>query len=477
MINNYKIELKENLNYLNIYLEKDLFNIFESKYEIEYLQKLELLKDKTSLKEIINYILLLIENKEIDIKLFNKNLKIIFPNKEELLINKKYNLPEKSISLLIEKYENLSEENKELKNQLKSFENIFQLKNELKEKENIIKEQEIKIKNNEELIEQLNKKIENLEKNKIDNKLKKNIKNKKEKILEIQNVIFADNKSISAMAIFPSGNFISVSISGCIKIFDKNHILLHKLEDQNAFGGIEYVAVKDDNHFITCTLSYLKTWAKKNNTYEINYIVGQSDIKKIEYLNDSFLTCSRDFTLKIWIEKNKGIELKTKIKYRKEIYSFLILEDINKLIISGAGTEIRKLSNLKLLKYYHGLDADNSYGIARLNKDKIIISFCSPGDDVYFNIISLSEEKIINRIKTDKFWNKLYSLKEHNLFLVAVYSELIIYKKDDLSNYLQKIYDVHGTINGFIQLKNDEIASFGNDGVIKIFKIKKCNLI
>ena len=85
MINNYKIELKENLNYLNIYLEKDLFNIFESKYEIEYLQKLELLKDKTSLKEIINYILLLIENKEIDIKLFNKNLKIIFPNKEELL--------------------------------------------------------------------------------------------------------------------------------------------------------------------------------------------------------------------------------------------------------------------------------------------------------------------------------------------------------------------------------------------------------
>ena len=135
-INDYEIQINEDTdsNKLSINIHKEEWNCYEAKFELENLQKMEEFREKKSIKEIIDSLLTLINKKQIEFKIFNKNIKIIFLNKEELVINRKYNFSENVIKLLIDKNEYLSKQNKELKNQLKigNIQNIFDMQTELK---------------------------------------------------------------------------------------------------------------------------------------------------------------------------------------------------------------------------------------------------------------------------------------------------------------------------------------------------------
>ena len=278
-----------------------------------------------------------------------------------------------------------------------------------------------------------------------------------------------------SISVFPSGNFIVISDSNLISIYDKRHNLIQKTSDKFPYDTrINYVNIKDENNFITCSDNYIKFWTKKINIFFLNaYKYVKSQLNKIEYyLKNTLISCSRESSVIIWNENKNKIKIKTILIYSKEINSFLVIKDKNRLIISGEGIEIRKLKNLKLLHYYHGTGVDNYYGLARLDENRIIASYVLSAHASFIKIISLSENKILESKITEGFWNILYPIKQKNILLVGIYSEILVFKNNDIQNTIQKLYDVHDEIIGIIELKNNEIASFGNDGIIKIFKLE-----
>ena len=75
--------------------------------------------------------------------------------------------------------------------------------------------------------------------------------------------IHCHNSWITSVSIFPSGNIISTSNDKSIIIYD---ILFNILQNiQNAHDHyINYVEIKDENNFITCSYDKsIKTWIKK----------------------------------------------------------------------------------------------------------------------------------------------------------------------------------------------------------------------
>ena len=133
----------------------------------------------------------------------------------------------------------------------------------LKELENIKKEnKELK-----DSIGKLNKRIEKLEKNnkvkEIENRIEKlegfhYIKQDKYKIelksfnLKNINSIHSHNSYVTSVSTFPSGNIISASADKSIIIYDIHFNILQNI--QNAHDDwINYVEIKDENNFITCS--------------------------------------------------------------------------------------------------------------------------------------------------------------------------------------------------------------------------------
>ena len=134
IFNQYQIKLTSNMDYINILIQNNnTFNIYESKFNLEYLHQFKLLMGNLAIDEMIEFINNSIDEKEIKIEENENNLKLIlisiikkYPN-VKLILNKK-NIIEK----LINEIEGMKNENKLLK---KNYEEIRE-KIELIEEEN-----------------------------------------------------------------------------------------------------------------------------------------------------------------------------------------------------------------------------------------------------------------------------------------------------------------------------------------------------
>ena len=81
---NLKIKIRQedkDIDILIITFEKDIFNLYESKYNLSLLKNIILLKDVISPNDIINKFNLLLDKKEIHVEQFKKEVKLIFSNK------------------------------------------------------------------------------------------------------------------------------------------------------------------------------------------------------------------------------------------------------------------------------------------------------------------------------------------------------------------------------------------------------------
>ncbi len=270
IFNEYQIELTSNMDYINILIQnRNTFNIYESKFNLEYLHQFKLLMGNLTIDEVIKFINDFIDGNDIKIEEneYNLNLNLISKFKvypDVKLILNKNNLIEK----LINEIEGIKNENKILKNNYEIIKN----KIELIEEENKIlnmridligKEKKNKININDKLgkenaqneenkqlnikkeninNEELYKKIELIEKN--NKELNKKIEKENEIINEIKNKIkilegYHKNKGknqltkcnlqninsiqphkdiITSVSTFPSGNIISVSLDKSIII-------------------------------------------------------------------------------------------------------------------------------------------------------------------------------------------------------------------------------------------------------------------
>ena len=468
IFNQYKIQLITKFNLITINIQNDLYNEYTSNFNYEYFSKYKLLKGNETIQQIKQFIIDLIEQNNIKIEDNKNSLKLIlislFPNypNVKLIIKKKNEISKDIIGKLFEEINKLNKENKELNEKIKLIKEENKKINE--EIKNKIEEQNLKINDYEEKIKRLegfHKEIKEDNSNKVqltkcDLKMIKSIK--------------AHKNNISSVSIFPSGNIISVSEDKSIKIYDNNYNILQDI--QNAHNSwILYVDIKDDNNFVTCSDdNSIKTWIKNNNKFKINKIIQNAHNdqinKVIYYLNKNLISCSLDNKVKIWEEINNNYQLIKTLNHSNFVWSILLLEDKNVLISGGEdGINLWSLNNFDLIKSIKELDCRLWNALNRIDEDKIII-----GGSKTLKIFSFSQKIILKVIKISFDCYGITIIKEKGIFFVGGQcSDIMIYRCD---NYecIETIKNAHEDfIGGFIKLKKNLIASFSNDGTIKIW--------
>ena len=278
------------------------------------------------------------------------------------------------------------------------------------------------------------------------------------------------NNFVYSISIFPSGNIISVSSDQSIKIFDINYNLIQNIT--NAHNNcIIYVDVKDENNFVTCSWDKnIKTWIKNKNRFIINKIIKNAHKdginKVIYYLNENLISCSHDNTIKIWEKIKNNYQLITILNHSYWVFSILLLKNKNILISSGLdGTKLWNLNNFELIYYLDEVKCYSWNGLSEIDNDRIII-----GSSDSLKIISLLEKKVIKEINIGLKCPGIRTIKKKEIFLVGGWSkDLMIYKSEDYK-CIHTIKLAHNNcIKGFIELKNDLIASYSGDGIIKIW--------
>ena len=297
------------------------------------------------------------------------------------------------------------------------------------------------------------------------------ILNKKYEITQLKLIKSINaNNFVYSVSIFPSGNIISVSSDQSIKIFDTNYNLIQDII--NAHNNcIIYVDVKDENNFVTCSWDKnIKTWIKNKNRFIINKIIKNAHkdgINKVIYhLNENLISCSHDNTIKIWEKIKNNYQLITILNHSYWVFSILLLKNKNILISSGLdGTKLWNLNNFELIYYLSEVKCYSWNGLSEIDNDRIII-----GSSDSLKIISLLEKKVIKEINIGLKCPGIRTIKKKEIFLVGGWSkDLMIYKSEDYK-CIHTIKLAHNNcIKGFIELKNDLIASYSGDGIIKIW--------
>ena len=375
-------------------------------------------------------------------KVENKSLKEFFLIEFQKL-NKKIEVIENKNKILKEKYNNT----------------IYNLSEKIKsiEKENVILKEEIKKKENK--MNEIEEKIQRLFYYITEQNQFKGVKS-----LKIHDDI------INSISLFPSGNIISVSYDKSMKIFDRNFKILQIIKNGS---WINYVDVKDENNFVVCLGDKrIITYVKKENTFQINKIINNAHddyINKIIYQsNGNLISCGSDNKIKIWEEIKNNYQNIINLNHYDQVFSILLLEDKNILVSSGYdGTILWNLNNFELIYHFIDTYCGSWNAISRIGEDKIIVH---ENNDSSLKVISISEKKVIEEIVHPFYSFGICYIEKMGIFLVGgVSNDIKIYRSD---NYkcINTIKNAHSKeINGFIELKNGKIASYGWDQTIKIW--------
>ena len=480
----YKISfIEKNENKLIISIsKKNSYHIFESDSTLQQLKEYKLLSSSNSIREIIELITGLIDEKKININEKKNNIKLILlsplrtQSNVELILNMKKKNYDELFDILIDKTNNLEEQNKNL---------ILQIEK-LSEKLEELKEENLLMKNRDNNIES-----NNLENNGIFQKLK-TLENKieiledfhfikdKRKIqltssnLKNINIIKEHKDWINSISTFPSGNIISVSDDKIIKIFNIHFNLIQEIIDSHD-DNITYVNVKDENNFMTCSSDEtIKFWTKKLNDFYLNKTIKNAhdaQINKVINFNDYIISCSKDKSIKFWEEKNESFYCIKSLNDESEINSILCLYDKNTLISSSEdSTKFWDLNNINNLNDDSNIiikdcNCKNANTLVRIDEDNIITN----GKDNYVNVISFSKQKIINEINIFTQCYGIYLVNDKGIFLIGATSNIRIYRKDNFE-CIQIIKNSHNDdIVGFNELKDGNIISYSADKTIKVW--------
>ena len=284
IFNEYLIKISSNMDYINIIIQNNNnYNIYESKFNFEYLHQYKLLSGNYTIEEMIEFMNNLIEKQIIKIEENEKDLKLIlmsntsYPNVE--LILKKENIIEK----LMKEIKDIKNENKILKKNYKEIKNKIELiENNLnKNDKNIIKKEEDK---------KLNIRIELIEK---DNKELKNeikiineeLKNKKDEL----------NKEIKLRI---KEELNKIDLNNKIKLIEKNNeefinkIIKEKLNNEECINTIEKEKENNEDkvkkiQLTKCNLKNInsiqphKHWIMSVSTFPSGNIISVSFDKSI----------------------------------------------------------------------------------------------------------------------------------------------------------------------------------------------------
>ena len=290
--------------------------------------------------------------------------------------------------------------------------------------------------------------------------------------LKLIKSINAHKNYITSISIFPSGNIISVSYDKSIKIYDINFNIIQNIKNAHN-NSIFYVDIKDEDNFVTSSFDKsIKIWIKNKskNKFELKEYINNAHndliYKVIYFTNNKLISCSLDGCVKIWEEENENnYQLITSLKHFNCVFSILLIKDRNILISSGNdGTKLWNLNNFELIKYFKEAVCCRWNHLIKINENQFIV-----GDYKIIRIISLIKKRIIKEIKIPYINWEIKIINEKGIFLFGIYRDIIIFRNENYK-FIQSIKYAHeDNINGFIELKQDLICSYSNDGSIKIW--------
>ena len=278
-------------------------------------------------------------------------------------------------------------------------------------------------------------------------------------------------KGVNSICLFPSGNIVSVSDDKSILIFDTNYSIIQEIKNAHD-GWIYYVKVKNETNFITCSYDKsIKFWIKEQNNkfFKLNEKINNAHnewiLKVLYHPNGNLISCSNDKTIKIWEEKNNNThECVTIIKFQNQINSILLLENKNILI----GCEIKEIlffnsNNYNLLFKLKDAGCWKWNAMCQIDDNRIIVG----GINVLMKVISINEKKIIKTIDNMFICYGICVIENRGIFLTGGWSFKINIFRNDNYECIQSIDNAHYTwIRGIIELNNNIIASYSDDGII-----------
>ena len=303
-----------------------------------------------------------------------------------------------------------------------------------------------------------------------------------ESLFKLIKIIRPHYDTVHSISTFPSGNIISVSYDKSIKIYDSHFNNIQEIPNAHD-NFINYVYVKDENNFVTCSWdNNIKTWIKitnsknlKQNKFNLNKIIPKAhkyDTLCVIYTNnDKIISCSRDKTIKIWEKNNKfEYQLITILQNFNRVNSLLLIEDKNYLISSGdSGTKIWNYQNFECLFYLQNAICYNNNALKRYDNDRIIVG----GNKGKIKVISLSEKTIIKEINNIFECYAICVLKEKNIFLIGGESKDIKIYNFNHYGFIETIQNIdEEMVFGLTKLKDGSIVSYGMDKKIKIFRVR-----
>ncbi len=305
------------------------------------------------------------------------------------------------------------------------------------------------------------------------------IKNVKIETIKIKKVLNAHSNIIYKMSFFPSGNIISVSKDNSIKIWDTDFNLIQEIneEENNSKEGITYVLIENENNYITTSnAKNLKFWLKENNIFKCIEKIEKAHDNCINHINlickEKIITCSYDLIIKIWNKiKNKNYhQCITYIKIRGTVFSSLILNDKNLLVISGdIGTIFFNKETYQKNKVFKKALCHFPNALKRLNNNTIITG--GEYKNILF-IIDINKNEIIKEVYNNFLCYGIFIMDYKGLFLTSGLSSYInVFNIKDYK--CEKILDLkEEKIFGFLQLKNNLLLSYSNNFTIWNLSLK-----
>ncbi len=302
----------------------------------------------------------------------------------------------------------------------------------------------------------------------VDPKLKPILKNEKK--------ISVHSDAVENVAIFPSGNLVSVSHDESIIIYNKEFEIIQKIS--KAHNSLIWdVQIKDEENFATCsTDNSIKFW--KKNVAENKYILKETIenahniVNKILYKkNGNLISCSVDNTIKIWEEVNNKHQCLTKLDHSGRVNSILLCEDKNLLISSGEkGTKFWSLTNYECLATIVDGWADYGNSMKRIGDDIIVVGGHSTEN---LSVISINEKKIVKKVKAEYGCYGMGVDKEKGYFFVGGEDGILFVYKIDNYEIISVDERAHkADINGIERLKDGRIITWSSDDKLKVWSYK-----
>ncbi len=291
--------------------------------------------------------------------------------------------------------------------------------------------------------------------------------------LKLFKTINAHSKLITSIAIFPSGNFLSVSWDRTIKIWDLNYNLLSTIYD-DITDYIVNVCIKDENTFIISLYDKSIKVFKKN---EDNYIFTSSIEKDYEDIinklifisNNQLILCSEN-KIDIFEEINDNkYQFNMRLLSKANILSMIYIKEKNYLIASGdKGTYIFNLNYSEMISEFNDAICVTNNSLFKI-KDNIFVGGDNGG---FIKVISINENKIIKTINNEFTCYGIWGIEDKSLLLTCGWNKSIKIYNSDTFICIQTIKNAHeDDVRGLIELNNCHIASYSN-GIINIWNFE-----